>query len=329
MKINRRLVIILFILSGLTLVVAAGWMMFKPAELLIQGEVEAAQVKVASKLVGRIKTLHVKEGDSVKQGQLLVTLDSPEIEARMRQAKAAKKAAKAQKLKAYTGLRKEQVRQAYNALQQAKAANELAKKSYRRVANLYKDGVLPQQKLDEAEANMKVAAEREKNAYEAYRMAASGARDEDKLAAAALLERALGTEEEVSSYLQETKIIAPRNGEVAELMGETGELVGSGYPVVSLVDLKDVWVTFNLREDLLKDIRMGSVITGDIPAIGKKGVRFRVNYIKELGLYAVWSATKTSGDFDMKTFEVRAVPETPVQGLRPGMSCLVRWKSSK
>jgi len=326
---KRRLIYIFFIIAALVSVTVFGWMAVKPGELLIQGEIEATQVKVASKLVGRIKTIHVKEGDSVKKGQLLVTLDSPEIEAKMRQAKAAKKAAKAQKTKAYTGLRKEKIRQAYNVWQQAKAGNKLAQKSYERVRRLYKDGVLPQQKLDETEAKMKVALEREKNAREAYNMAKSGARSEDKAAASALLEKAMGILEEVRIYQDETKITAPRKGEVAELIGETGELLSAGYPVVSLVDLKDVWVTFNLREDLLKNVRMGSIIVGDIPALGKKGIKFRVKYIKELGLYAVWSATKTSGDFDMKTFEVRAVPVTKVEGLRPGMSCLVKWKASK
>ncbi|MDP4209771.1 MAG: efflux RND transporter periplasmic adaptor subunit [Bacteroidota bacterium] len=305
------------------------WVITRPKPLEIQGEVEATQVKVASKLVGRIDSLPVHKGDAVKKGQLLFTLKSPEIEAKLAQAHAALNGAEAQNSKAKAGAQSEDIQAAYNTYLKAQAANELAEKTFERVNNLYKDGVMPAQKRDEAETQLKAARETANAAKAIWEKAKNGTRIEDKEAAKSLVARAEGVIQEVESYINETCIYAPIDGEIANIVAESGELVSAGYPVVTLVKLDDCWVTFNLREDLMASIIKGSEFMAKFPALGNKEIKLRVTYINVLGSYATWNATKTSGDFDMKTFEVRAVPVEKVAGLRPGMSALVDWKKVK
>ena len=293
--------------------------------MILQGQVEATQVKVASKLVGRIDSLGIKKGQKVKAGQVLFTLNSPEVEAKLKQAMAGKKAALAQSSKANNGARTEDVQAAYNAYQKALAAAELHKKTYSRVNNLFKEGVVPEQKKDEAETKMIAAQETAKAAKAIWEKAKNGARYEDKTAAFAIVSQADGVISEVESYLKERVITSPINGEVANIISERGELVPSGFPVVTIVDLNDIWVTFNIREDLLSKIKVGTVFKAQFPALGNIEVELKVNYMNPLGGYATWNATKTSGDFDMQTFEVNAAPIKQVDGLRPGMSALVDW----
>lgn len=327
MKNRRNFAIISGIVLGLILLTIAGWVLLKPIPLTIQGEVEAKEIKVASKLPGRIAAILVKEGESVKKGDTLLLLDSPEIRAKMAQAQAAQRAAGAQRDKANSGARSQEVEAAFNMWQKAKAASELADKTYQRVKNLYSDGVVPLQKLDEAETNMRAAKTTEIAAKAQYSMAEEGARKEDRNAASAIWEQASGVVSEVGSYLAETVIKAPANGEVVSVISESGELVGTGFPIITLVDLSDIWVTFNLREDLIAKIKMGDEFTASFPALGNKEVTLKISYIKVLGDFATWHSTKTAGDFDQKTFEVRAVPTSKTEGLRPGMSALVNWDS--
>lgn len=301
----------------------------RPKPLEVQGEVDATQVKVASKIIGRIDSLPVHKGDAVKKGQLLFSLKSPEIEARLEQARAALAGAKAQNNKAITGADKEDIEAAHDAYLKADAAVELAHKTFDRLNNLFKEGVVPAQKKDEAETQLKAATETAKAANEIWMKAQKGTRSEDKETAKALVDKAEGMISEVESYLSETNIYAPIDGEVADIIAESGELVNTGYPVVTIVNLEDCWVTFNLREDLLASIRMGSVFTARFPALENKMIRLKVTYIHPLGNFATWNATKTSGDFDMKTFEVHARPTEKADGLRPGMSALVDWKEVK
>lgn len=326
MKRNGYLLAIIGISVVVVFLAYSTWVICRPKPLEVQGEVDATQVKVASKLVGRIDSLAVHKGDIVKKGQLLFTLKSPEIEAKLAQANAALKGAKAQNSKATAGAQAEDIQAAYNTYLKAQAAYELAEKTYQRVNNLYKEGVMPAQKRDEAETNMKASLETANAAKAIWEKAKNGTRIEDKEAASAMVARAEGAIDEVVSYLKETNIYAPIDGEVANIVAESGELVSAGYPVVTLVKLEDNWVTFNLREDLMSSIRKGSVFTAKFPALGNKEINLKVSYINVLGSYATWNATKTSGDFDMKTFEVRAVPEEKVEGLRPGMSALVDWR---
>ncbi len=301
----------------------------RPKPLEVQGEIDATQVKVASKIIGRIDSLPVHKGDKVKKGQLLFSLKSPEIEAKLEQARAALAGAQAQNNKAITGAQEEDIEAAHDAYLKAEAAVELARKTFDRINNLYKEGVIPGQKKDEAETQLKAAIETSKAANEVWMKAKKGTRSEDKDAAKSLVDRAEGTISEVESYLNETSIYAPIDGEVADIIAESGELVNAGYPVVTIVNLEDCWVTFNLREDLLAAIRMGSTFNAKFPALNNKIVELKVTYIHPLGNFATWNATKTSGDFDMKTFEVHARPVEKIEGLRPGMSALVNWKEVK
>lgn len=325
MKNRRNFLIIIGIVAGLIILTIAGWVLLKPVPLMVQGEVDAKEIKVASKIPGRIAKILVKEGQAVKKGDTLILINSPEIRAKMEQARAAQKAAGAQRDKADKGARTQEVEAAFNMWQKAKAGSELATKTYQRVKNLYNDGVVPLQKLDEAEANMKASKTTEEAAKAQYQMAEEGARKEDKSAATALWEQASGVVAEVEAYMDATVITAPSDGEVVTIVSEEGELVGTGFPIITLVDLSDEWVTFNLREDLMPKVRMGMEIPAIVPALGNKEVNIKVDYINALGEFATWHATKTSGDFDQRTFEVRAVPAMKIDGLRPGMSVLVNW----
>jgi HlyD family secretion protein len=302
------------------------WLISRPKPIEVQGEVEATQIKVASKLVGRIDSLPVHKGDPIKKGQLLFTIKSPEIEAKLAQAQAALRGAEAQNNKALTGAQIEDIQAAYNTYLKAQASFELAQKTFERINNLYMEGVMPAQKRDEAETQLKASRETANAAKAMWEKAKKGTRIEDKDAARSLVERAEGVINEVKSYISETSIFAPSDGEIANIIAENGELVSAGYPVVTIVKLEDSWVTFNLREDLLASIKMGSTFPATFPALGNKVVLLKVSYINLLGNFATWNATKTTGDFDMKTFEVHAVPIEKVEGLRPGMSALVDWK---
>jgi HlyD family secretion protein len=311
----------------MALVVYSAIVICMPKPLEVQGEVDATQVRVASKVVGRLESLPVHKGDAVKKEQLLFVLSSPEINARLEQANAALQGAEAQNSKALTGAEKEDIAAAYNMYMKAQAAYDLAQKTNVRIQNLYKEGVVPAQKRDESEAQLNAALETANAAKETWNKAKKGTRSEDKEAAKAMVNRAVGAISEVQSFLNETRILSPIEGEVADIIAEQGELVSAGYPVVTIVDLHDCWVTFNLREDLLASIKMGSEFDARFPALGNKVIRLRVSYIHALGNFATWNATKTSGDFDMKTFEVHARPVNASQGLRPGMSALVNWKN--
>jgi len=310
----------------LALVIYSAIVICMPAPLEVQGEVDATQVRVASKIVGRLDSLPVHKGDVVKKGQLLYVLISPEIHARFDQANAALKGAKAQNSKAVTGAESEDIAAAYNMYMKAQAAFELAQKTNDRIQNLYREGVVPGQKKDESEAQLKAAQETSNAARETWTKAKKGTRIEDKETALAMVDRAEGAISEVQSFLDETRIMSPMDGEISDIIAEQGELVSAGYPVVTIVDLQDCWVTFNLREDLLSSIKAGSEFDARFPALGNREIRLKVTYIHPLGNFATWNATKTSGDFDMKTFEVHARPVTRVEGLRPGMSALVNWK---
>lgn len=291
---------------------------------LVQGEVEAAQVDVSAKLPGRVAEVLVDVGQSVKKGDAVARLESPEVQAKLDQASAARAAARAQSAKAQKGARDEEVRAAENNWRRAEAAAALAKTTLERVERLNRDGVVPTQRKDEAEANWKAARAAADAARAGYDMAQAGARGEDKAAAAAVVRQAEGAVSEVQAWLGETTLRAPRDGEVSARNVEPGELASPGYPVVSLVDLADAWVVFHLREDRLAGLKMGDRLVARVPALARD-VPLKVTSIAPLADFATWRSTSASGGFDLKTFEVRARPPAPVEGLRPGMSAVVDW----
>ena len=290
---------------------------------VIQGQVEITEYRVSSKVPGRILELRVSEGDYVKAGDTLAILDAPEVRAKMEQARSAESAAAALELKAQNGARKEQIQGAYSVLQQAKAGYEIAEKSYQRIQRLYDEGVMSAQKRDEVYANYKAMEAQMKAAQSQYDMAVNGARMEDKLAAAAQVGRAKGAVQEVNSYIHETVQIAQKEGEVANIYPKVGELVGTGSPIMSIAVMDDMWGTFNVREDQLNGMKVGSEFNVFVPAFNKE-IKMKVYYLKDQGSYAVWKATKANGQYDLKTFEVKARPVEKLDGLRPGMSLIIK-----
>ena len=265
----------------------------------------------------------VKEGDLVRKGDTLALLEAPDITAKMEQARAAEAAASAQNAKAIKGARQEQINAAYEMWQKAQAGKDIAEKSYTRVKRLFDQGVMTAQKLDEVTAQRDAAIATERAAKAQYTMAKNGAEREDKMAAQALVDRAQGAVNEVESYIKETVLIASHDGEVSEIFPQIGELVGPGAPIMNISMIDDMWITFNVREDHLSKFGMKQEIHAYIPALDNKKVTLQVYYMKDLGSYAAWKATKTTGQFDMKTFEVKAAMQTPIEGLRPGMSVLL------
>ena len=290
---------------------------------IMQGQVEVSEYRVSSKVPGRILEIRVKEGDYVKVGDTLVILDAPEVRAKMEQARSAENAASAIELKAQNGARKEQIQGAFQVLQQAKAGLEIAEKSYNRIQRLFDEGVMSAQKRDEVYAQYKAIEAQCKAAQAQYDMAVAGARMEDKLAAQAQVGRARGAVNEVKSYLGETVQTAQMEGEVSSIYPKVGELVGTGSPIMTISMMNDMWGTFNVREDQLNGMNVGTEFTAFIPAFNKD-VKMKVYYMKDQGSYAVWKATKANGQYDLKTFEVKARPIEKIEGLRPGMSLIVK-----
>ena len=309
---------------GVVIIVAIiGFLVLDRDPDIIQGQVEVSEYRVSSKVPGRILELRVKEGDYVKVGDTLAILDAPEVRAKMEQAQSAESAAAALELKAQNGARKEQIQGAFSVLQQAKAGFEIAEKSYNRVQRLYDEGVMSAQKRDEAYANYKAMEAQVKAAQSQYDMAVNGARMEDKLAAAAQVGRAKGAVNEVNSYIHETVQIAQMEGEVSDIYPKVGELVGTGSPIMSISIMQDMWGTFNVREDQLNGMQVGTEFTAFVPAFNKD-IKMKVCYLKDQGSYAIWKATKANGQYDLKTFEVKARPVEKLDGLRPGMSLIIK-----
>ena len=296
---------------------------------MLQGQAEANEVRISGKVPGRIEKFTVSEGMTVSKGDTLVLLSSPELNAKLMQATSAEEAAIAQNQKANKGARAEQIAGAYELWQKAEVGVKLAEKTYNRVQNMYSEGVIAAQKRDEADANYQAAIATSKAARSQYDMAVNGAEAEDKLAALALVNRAKGAVSEVESYLSETMLVSPINGEVSDVFPKQGELVGSGAPIMNIVDLSDMWVVFNIREDLLSDIKVGKEFEATVPALGNRSVKLKVSYIKAMASYATFKATKTNGAFDVKSFEVRARPVAAIEGLRPGMSLMVDYAGLK
>lgn len=318
--------IILAILGFTGVVVIAGligYLTIGKSDDVIQGEIEVSEYRVSSKVPGRILELRVKEGDYVHVGDTLAILDAPEVEAKKAQAQSAEEAASAMKLMADNGARQQQIQGAYEVWQQAKAGLDIAKKTYERVQRLFNEGVMSAQKRDEALAQYKAYEAQEKAAKSQYDMAKEGARKEERMAAAAQVNRAKGAVQEVSSYINETVQVAQIEGEVSDIYPKVGELVGTGSPIMSISIMSDVWGTFNVREDQLNGLKIGSEFTAFSPAF-KKDVKMKVYYIKDQGSYAVWKATKNNGQYDLKTFEVKARPVTKMEGLRPGMTLVMK-----
>ena len=322
---NNILLAILGFIAVVAVVAIIGFFTLGRQPEIIQGEVEVSEYRVSSKVPGRVLEIRVKEGDFVHAGDTLAILDAPEVKAKMTQAQSAQNAASAMSEMAQRGARREQITGAYQVWQQAKAGLEIAEKSYQRVQRLFDEGVMSQQKRDEAYANFKAMEAQCKAAKSQYDMAVNGARQEEKEAAQAQVNRAKGAVQEVNSYMHETVQTAQMDGEVSAIYPKVGELIGTGSPIMSISMMNDLWGTFNVREDQLDGMKVGTEFTAFSPAFNKD-VKMKVFYMKDQGSYAVWKATKASGQYDLKTIEVKARPMEAFEGLRPGMSLIIKKK---
>ena len=289
----------------------------------IQGEMEVEEYRVSGKVPGRILALMVKEGEFVHAGDTLAIIEAPEVRAKMVQAQNAADAATAMAQMAQNGARKEQIQAAAQLLEQAKAGLEIAEKSYKRMKKLYDEEVISAQKYDEAEAVYKSAQAQVKTAKSNYDMAVNGARQEERRAASAVAGQARGAVQEVQGYMHETVQTAQMPGVVTDVYPKVGELVGTGTPIMTIAMMDDQWATFNIREDQLKGIKVGQEITVQVPALDIE-TKMKVTSMKDKGSFAVWKATKASGQYDQKTFEVKARPAEAIDGIRPGMSVILK-----
>lgn len=320
-----RLLLLLAVSMALAVVLVGLWLAFRTTTGLVQGMADADSVKVSAKIPARIAELHVREGERVTAGQQLFTLDSPEVEAKFRQATAVLDAARAQAAKAEEGARAEQIRATEANWQRAKTASDLARSTASRLDRLHQEGVISRQQRDEALAQASAAESLTRAARAQYDEALAGARREDRDAADAQVRQAEAAVAEVTAARNETRGLAPASGEVSKRLADVGELVPAGYPVFTLVDIDNLWVSFTLREDQFGGVSMGRTLKGDIPALGLTGVDFQVYFINPAGDFATWRATRQSAGYDVKSFEVRARPANPVAKFRPGMSVLLPW----
>lgn len=327
MKRNKNFTIILAValtLVGIIVVTIVIGLSLPEHPDIIQGQAETTDYRLSSKVPARVCEIRVQEGDHVRRGDTLVILEAPDIRAKLSQAEAAYAAAQAQEQKAQNGTRQEQVQQAYEMWQKARAAMEVAEKTYHRINRLFENGVMAEQKRDEAQAQYEAMVATERAARSQYDMAVNGARLEDKAAAGAQVQRAQGAVSEVTSYMDETVLLATADGVVTEIFPEPGELVGTGAPIMNVSCTDDVWFTFNIREDLLPGLTVGTETEVYLPAFDKR-IPVRIIKMKDVGTFAVWKATKALDGFDLKTFEVKAHPLNAegLKNVRSGMSVIM------
>lgn len=311
------------VIGAVGIVALVGIFAIHPQKEQIMGEADANEYRVSNMVPGHIDHIYVVEGDFVRAGDTLAHIGSRQVDAKMIQARAARSAASAQSRKAKGGAREQQVQMAYQVWQKAQAAEEVYKKSFDRVKGLYEKGVVSAQQYDEVNAKYRAAQADCAAAEQQYLMAREGAQREDIDAAAALVSRAGGAVAEVQSYLDDSYLIAPVDGEVVEIYAKLGDLVGTGSPVVSILDNSDNWFNFSVREDLLKDIKSGETVNVRIPALGNELYSCTVRRVQTMASYATWRATKTLGQYDVKSFDVKVVPTDKIDGLRPGMTAIL------
>lgn len=310
------------ILVVVVVISAIGILLLKKKPVILQGQIEATEIRISGKLPGRIDTFLVKEGQNVRQGDTLVIINSPEALAKYQQVNALENIAKYQHQKIDDGTRKQITASLLELWNKSKSDLQLAKVTYDRISTLYKDSVVTSQRKDEVEALYKAAVAAERASYNQYQMALDGAQVQDKESARSLVTAAQGTVEEVAALLQDARLVAPESGQISTIFPKRGELVGAGMPIMNLVVLDDVHVVLNVREDRLPLFKMGGTFKADVPAIEGKGIEFKITYISPLGSFATWKSTKQTGSYDLRTFEIHAVPVRQVEGLRPGMSVL-------
>ena len=322
---SKKYLAISFIVVLIAVIILSfvGMFLLKDKPVILQGQIEATEIRISGKLPGRIDTFLVKEGQNVKAGDTLVVINSPEALAKYQQVNALESIARFQNQKVDGGTRKQIIATVQQLWNKSKSDLELAKTTYNRIEVLYRDSVVSSQRRDEVKALYDAAVAGERAAWNQYQMALDGAQIQDRESARSLVNAANGTVEEVAALLQDARLTAPESGQISTIFPKRGELVGAGMPIMNLIVLDDVHIVLNVREDRLPFFPMGGTFVADIPAIDKKNIEFKINYVSPLGSFATWKSTKQTGSYDLRTFEVHALPVRKVEGLRPGMSVLV------
>lgn len=322
-KENRNLMLTLVAVGVVLAAVAVIGFLFmnKPSEI-VEGQVEGTTVRVSGKLMGRVAEFYVREGDSVHAGDTLVRIHSAIAEAQLQQAQAMRDAARAQDKKVDAGTRKQIIQAARDLVSQAEASATITGKTYERMQNLYSEGVISEQKRDEAKAAYDAAKAALGAAKSQLSLAVSGAQQEDKESAAALVTAAGGNVEQVEAVLADSYLTAPCDGTIDDVYPEVGELVAAGAPIMNVLKADDRYVTFNVREQLLNDLTMGKTFKVKVPALDMKEMDVTIYYIRDMGSYATWQATKSTGDWSSRTFQVKARPTDIPVNLRPGMTVI-------
>lgn len=315
--------LLLLLLAVIALAIIGFFFLKAPADI-VEGQADATSVRISGKLPGRVTEFYVKEGDMVKAGDTLVHIHSSLAEAKLMQAEAMKNVAQAGEEKVDAGTRKQIIEAAQGLVGQAAAARQIAQKTYERMENLYKENVVSAQKRDEAKAAYDAAVAAEQSAQSQLSLAKAGAQKEDKAAAASMVSAAQGGVDEVNALLEDQYLVAPCDGQIDQIYPEVGELVSLGAPIMSLLKISDKWVTFNVREEYLNKLRLGQKIKVMIPALDKKETDVEIYYVRDMGSYATWRATKATGEWDSRTFEVKARPVDTIADLRPGMTVVYR-----
>ncbi len=317
--------LILLVISGILLIGRAE----SNEEIIITGMAEATHIDIASKIAGRIDSILVNEGENVQKGQTIAIIRSKEIEAKLDQVKSVMDAAYSKLQMAINGARPEEKEMAEKLYLQAKYQFELTETTYLRFLKLYNDSLISAQEKDKIEFQYKSAKEQMDAAKAKYEMVLKGARNEEILMAEANYRQAENSFREVLAYEEELSIISPISGELSKKITDRGEIVAAGYPVFTVTDLSDIWVTLQVREDRMQYFRKDAIFSGRVPALGNKSFEFYVSYISAMGDFAVWKPTNQKGDFDLKTFEVRLRPKGKIEGFRPGMSVNIIMPNGK
>jgi HlyD family secretion protein len=302
------------------------WYLVRPQPLLVQGEVDATRLDIAARVDGRVGEIPVVRGQNVPAGAVLVRIDNPETVAKHKQALAAKIVAEAQLANINAGTRAEVIAARKAALERTQASVVLAQKTYDRVSQLAEHGNAPQARLDQATDALHESQRAVDQAQSAYDQAVNGYTREEREIAVANVQKAIADIEAVQSIIDQMVVYAPVASQVYQRNVEPGEYVSPGVPLVTLIDLNDLWVHFDLREDLVKTLKLGDRFDVRIPALADRRITVEVKLIATKGEYASWRATRATGDFDLRTFSIRAYPVEKVPELRPGMSAYLDWR---
>jgi HlyD family secretion protein len=316
---DKMLMIIIIAIAIIAGFFAVNWKKDSP-DTFLSGMVETRHIDVASKIAGRIDSLLVHEGDSVAKGTVLAVLESKELSAKVEQARGAMDAAGAKNDLAKNGARPQELEAAEKAYLQAKAQCELFEKTFKRVSNLHQDSVISSQEYDQVQAQYISARELMDAAKAKFEMVKEGARSEDKIAAKSIYYQASNAYQEASAYLEELSLKSPLNGEVEKVVSDPGEVIGAGYPVVTIIDPTDLWVILQVKENSMSTFKKGAIFKGTVPALGNIVVSFKVTYISPMADFATWRPTNQKGEFDIRTFEIHLRPVDAVNGLRAGMT---------